>query len=70
MWERMNELASQNLAVLVVLGTVARAHELVGGLVPGNDAAQMGAHSVHAYKQQLCQQDSSLGDDIRIDSFH
>ncbi len=38
-----------NLAVLVVLRAVARAHELVSGLVPGHNAAQMGAHRIHAW---------------------
>ena len=35
-----------HLAILVVLGAVARAHELIGGLVPGNDAAKMGANGI------------------------
>merc|ERR1719478_1162014 len=39
--------AADNLALEVVLGAVARAHELVLGLVPGDDAAKVGAHGVH-----------------------
>ena len=38
---------NRHLAVLVVLRAVARAHEFVGILVPGDNAAQMGANSVH-----------------------
>lgn len=34
------------LALGVVLRTVAWAHELVLGVVPGDDASQMGAHGV------------------------
>ena len=36
--------ATHHLAVLVVLGAMARAAELVGGLVPWNDATKVSAH--------------------------
>jgi hypothetical protein len=45
--------AADDHAVLVVLGAVARAHELVRGLVPGHDAAKVSAHSVHAEVSKL-----------------
>lgn len=36
--------AAHHLAVLIVLGSMARAAELVGSLVPGHDAAKVSAH--------------------------
>mmetsp|Transcript_26622 Transcript_26622/g.83302 ORF Transcript_26622/g.83302 Transcript_26622/m.83302 type:complete len:348 (-) Transcript_26622:187-1230(-) len=40
--------AAHDLALLVVLGAVARAHELALGGVPGHDAAEVGAHGGEA----------------------
>ena len=45
--QREGSRATHNLALVVVLGTVAWAHELVLSRVPGHDAAKMGADSVH-----------------------
>ena len=39
---------ANHLPVGVVLGAVARALELVLSLVPGHDAAEVGAHGVEA----------------------
>ena len=36
--------ATHHLALLIVLGSMARAAELVGSLVPGHDAAKVSAH--------------------------
>jgi len=38
--------ATHHLALEVVLGAVARAHELVLGLIPGHDTSKVSAHSV------------------------
>ena len=46
--ERERGRAAHDLALVVVLRAVARAHELVLGLVPRHDAAKVGAHSVEA----------------------
>ena len=40
--------AADHLTLVVVLGAVARALELVLSLVPGHDAAKVGAHGVEA----------------------
>ena len=40
--------AADHLTLVVVLGAVARALELVLSLVPGHDAAEVGAHGVEA----------------------
>ena len=40
--------AADHLTLVVVLGAVARALELVLGFVPGHDAAEVGAHGVEA----------------------
>merc|ERR1711966_257432 len=53
--------AAHDLAVLVVLGTVARAAELVSGLVPGHHAAKVSAHSVDA---EILQGVVLLGDEV------
>jgi len=39
--------ASDDLASVVVLGTMAWAHVLVGGSVPGDNTTQMSAYSVN-----------------------
>lgn len=40
--------SSNNFALVVVLRSVARAHELVLGLVPWHDTTKVGAHGVDA----------------------
>ena len=59
--EAQRSWSSNDLAVLVILRAVTRAHELVGSTIPGNDTAEMGTNGVDSEVLELA---VLVGDEI------